>query len=173
MARILKVGQSRLFRSLRLWSITSWVFTIAAITVLLHLFGRKEVSIRALVDAIPDFILSRLKSPFPAFLGGFNGWVGATVEKQMPLGAILLISAALAFVVFKAWPWGVEYFRQSRATRDRKAITVVKWMRAFSPALFLLVGFLPSVLIVVAAFAVGAVSYLAYNLPFLAKTRMR
>jgi len=74
--------------------------------------------------------------------------------------------------VFEAWPRLVSRLKLTRAGEKRKLVTAMKWVRAIAPALLLFVGLAP-VWIALAAFVIAAVSYWAYNKPFLWVTRMR
>jgi predicted acylesterase/phospholipase RssA len=170
---VLTVGQSRFFRSLRLWSLPSWIFTIALVAIGLYLVGFKSVSIAELVNRIPAGILHRLENPLPIFPGLFiNRWARRATTSWWPVWQILVALVSLALILFKGWPWMVERFRRTKTAKKRQITTVLKWGRAFAPALFLLVAMTP-VWIAAASSAIAVISYVAYSRPFLQKTRMR
>ena len=60
----------------------------------------------------------------------------------------------------------------TQTTKKRKAVTFMKWGRAFAPALLLVAGLTP-VWVAAAASVIAAISYVAYNKPFLWATRIR
>ena len=174
MSRVLTVGQSRLFRSLRLGSWLSWLFTLAAILAVLYSIGFQRLSLESLISTtIPRLILKRLETPVPRFpdwcINRVAQWL---VKTPAPLWLMLLALAALALVVFKGWPLIVDRFRSSRTANERKVMTAVKWARAFAPALVLFVGLAP-VWVAGATFVIASISYLAFNKPFLRETRMQ
>jgi hypothetical protein len=78
---------------------------------------------------------------------------------------------AVVLIMFKGWPWIVGQFRQTRTANKRKAVTFMKWGRAFAPALLLLVGLAP-VWVAAAVCTIACVSYYAFNKPFLRETRI-
>jgi predicted acylesterase/phospholipase RssA len=171
--KVLKVGQSRLFRSLRLWSWTSWTFTIAALGIGLYLIGFKSVSIAALIQRTADWVLYRLENPLPSFPAFFlNRWTRQLLIERWPFWQILAVLVAMALILFKGWPWLVEQFRQTRTARKRQVVTILKWGRAFAPVLFVVVSMIP-VWVAVGASAIAFISYVAYNKPFLWQTRMQ
>ncbi len=183
-ARILAVGQSRLFRSLKLWSIPSWLFVIAVLIVVLYDYGERNVSIPKFVNQIPGAILNRLENPFPlliwlqsqhpffAHFAFLNRWASELVNLSMPLWLMLGIVGVLAIAMFVIWPRITERFRKKGSPGRRKVVTIFKWARAFAPALFLIAGMTP-VLVALVACALGLVSYFAFNKPYLWATRMR
>ena len=173
---VLAAGQSRFFRSMRLrtwWALPSWLFTVVAAFAVLHFFGDRLVSVAKLVNKLPEWILNRLRNPVPLFphscVNQLAQWL---LMKEMPLWQMLAIVAAIAFIMFKVWPRLVGRFRETRTARKRKAVTFMKWGRAFAPALLLLVGLTP-VWIAAAASVIAVISYVAYNKPFLWATRIR
>ena len=173
---VLAVGQSRFFRSLRLWpspwSWLSWIFTIALVSAVLYLLQSKPITVETLVNKIPGWILNRLETPVPFFPDFFvNRWAHDLVAVT-PLWLIVSGVAALLVVVFKVWPWIIERFRQTRTANRRKVVTLVKWARAFAPALLLFVSQTP-VWVAIVALVIASVSYWAYNKPFLREIRVR
>jgi hypothetical protein len=173
---VLAVGQSRVFRSLRLrtwWAIPSWLFTVVAAVAVLYFFGDRLVSVAALVNKIPEWILNRLKNPLPIFPHLFvNRWAQRLVMARRPFWKMLAIAVAIALIVFKVWPWLVGGFRETHTAKRRKAVTLMKWGRAFAPALLLLAGLTP-VWVAAVASVIAVISYVAYNKPFLWATRIR
>ena len=173
---VLAVGQFRFFRAMRLltWrTIPSWLFTVVAVVAVLHFFGDRLVSVAAFANRTPEWILSRLKSPLPIFPHALvNRWARRLVMAQRPLWQILAIVVVIAFIVLKLWPWLVDRLRETHTTKKRKAVTFMKWGRAFAPALLLVAGLTP-VWVAAAASVIAAISYVAYNKPFLWATRIR
>jgi hypothetical protein len=171
-AAVLEAGQHRFFRSLRLWSIPSWSFTVAALGALLYMLRHKHTSVASLVGKVPTLILSRLENPIPSLPGlRINTWAVQLATTTVSLVSIIFVLATLGVLVFKIWPSVVDRFRRSRAAQVRWAVWVMKWVRAIAPAFLLFLGLTP-VWLAVAAFLVAFVSYFAYNKPFLWKTRM-
>ena len=173
---VLAVGQFRFFRAMRLltWrTIPSWLFTVVAVVAVLHFFGDRLVSVAVFVNRIPEWILSRLKTPLPIFPHSLvNRWARRLVMAQRPLWQILAIVVVIAVIVLKVWPWLVDRLRETHTTKKRKAVTFMKWGRAFAPALLLVAGLTP-VWVAAAASVIAAISYVAYNKPFLWATRIR
>ena len=175
--RVLKVGRSRFFRSLHLlpwsWSWLSLMLTAALVSAATYLFGCGPVSVAALINQTPDWILRRLGKPVPFFPDLFvNRWAEQLVKARMPFGVMLFGAILLLWLVFKGWPWIVGKFRLTRTANKRKVVTTIKWVRAFAPAVLLLASLTP-VWVAAAAFLIALVSYFAYNKPFLWVTRMQ
>ena len=170
---VLIVGRSHFFRSLRLWSLPSWIFTAAVVGAGLYFFGCNRLSVAALVNHISGWMLNRLENPLPLFPHSrLNRWAQCLVVRSWRVWPMLAGLAAVAFIVFKGWPYMVDRFQQTRAAKKRKVITFVKWIRALAPALLLLAGLAP-VWLAAAASAIAFVSYWAYDRPFLWATRIR
>jgi ABC-type spermidine/putrescine transport system permease subunit I len=131
------------------------------------------VSVAALVNKIPEWILNRLNNPLPLFPKScVNQLAQRLVMEQRPFWQMLAIVVAIAFVLFKVWPWIVGRFRLTRTAKKRKVVTFMKWARAFAPALLLFAGLTP-VWVAAAASLIGIISYVAYNKPFLRETQSR
>ncbi len=182
-ARVLEVGQSRLFRSL-LWltgrSALSVVFVLAIFGIAFERLGFRGISTRSLVSQLPDAILSRLENPFPLFtwLEGRWAWFAhfaflrtlAATLVDVPINFPEIVVVVLFMVL--GWPWIVKQFRKKRTAGRRKILTFFKWVRAFAPALFLLAGLTP-IWIALGLCVVGCVSYVFFNLPYLWATKMK
>jgi predicted acylesterase/phospholipase RssA len=181
--RVLAVGQSRLFRSLLLRSIPSWLF-VFAIGVLVYFLGQAQVSIESLVMRIPSIVLNRFENPFPLFgwlgkqhpllleFASLNGLPGELVKLELPFWSMLLLAIALLLAMFMIWPQIAAWLRRNRGSGKRKVVTGAKWLRAFAPALFLLAGLTP-IYIAGVACVIGCVSYVFFNKPFLRATKMK
>jgi predicted acylesterase/phospholipase RssA len=185
--RVLEVGQSRFFRSLQICSlrcVPTWASIVAAIALMVH-FGWKELSVKDLIDGIPGAIVDWLKNPLP-LVTYFERWfpplktTSSLLERLILWGLrrpaylweLVLAPIVLLLVVFLGWPALAKRFRVSRSPTKRKTLTIIKWARAFAPALLLVAGGTPLWLTAV-AFVIGWVSFLCFNLPFLWATRMK
>ena len=169
--RVLEVGRRRLLRALWLGSWQAWFFTLAATTVLLYLFGNREVSVPALLNRITGAMIQGLEVPLP-FFPWINKRASALVTTPWPLWQLLLLAALAILFVFEVWPRLVRQLGLARAVKSRKLVWAMKWVRAIAPALLLFVRLTP-VWIALAVFVVAEVSYWAYNKPFLWATRVR
>ena len=142
------------------------------VSVVLCLLRCKPVSVATLVNKIPGWILNRLGTPVPFFPDLFVNRLARYLVTATPIWLVVVGVATLLFIVFKLWPWITGRFQQTRTANRRKVVTLVKWARAFAPALLLFVRLTP-VWVAIAAFVIASVSYWAYNKPFLREIRMR
>jgi predicted acylesterase/phospholipase RssA len=184
--RVLEVGRSRFFRSLKIYSrrsLPSWMSIAIALALVVY-FGRAKWSLQELINKIPSAIISWLEDPFPLFtrlerwfprvktISSFlQGRIESVLTTQAHLWALVFAAAALLLLIFLVWPWVIKRFRASRSPGKRKTLTVFKWARAFAPALFLVAGLTP-VWLAIAACIIGWLSFLCFNLPFLWATKM-
>lgn len=172
-SHVLEVGQSRFFRALSLYSTSAWVFTFALIAIVLYVLGNPRLSVQTMVNGISGWILDRLGTPIPRHPDlCINRAARSLVMTPRSLWTFLAAAAVIGSIVFILWPRLTRRLRQTRMARSRAVVTVVKWARAFAPALFLLAGLAP-IWISAIAFVIAAISYYAYNKPFLWATRMR
>jgi predicted acylesterase/phospholipase RssA len=184
--RVLEVGQSRFFRSLKIRSFRcapSWLAIGGAIALLVY-FGQSIWSLQNLIKEIPNAILGWLEDPLPLFThlerwfpplttfsAWLKGWIVWALQLDAPLWILVLAPVLLLLVIFLGWPLVTKSFRTSRSPAKRKFVTGFKWARAFAPALFLIAGLTP-VWLTAVAFVVGWVSFLFFNLPFRWATKM-
>lgn len=184
--RVLEVGRSRFFRSLKIYRLRSppsWMSIAIALALLVY-FGQGKWSLQELINKIPSATLGWLEDPFPLFtslerffpqlktISSFlQRRILSALTVQVTLWELVFAAAALVLLVFVVWPLVTARFRASRSPGKRQTLTVFKWARAFAPALFLVAGLTP-VWLAIAACIIGCVSYLCFNLPFLWTTKM-
>jgi len=99
--KILEAGRSRFLRALKLGAPVSWVFTIAAVCLLVFLTRDAELSVRQIVEAVAAGTLMALRYPLEWIVGG---WTDLT----MPVPALLLAVAMAvgASLAYRKWTSG-------------------------------------------------------------------
>jgi predicted acylesterase/phospholipase RssA len=179
---VLTVGAHRFFRALYLWSIPSWVFTLAVLFALIGLTLGVTVSVDALIRGGADRIVARLETPVPhapwllaplnwitQLILPLNRLASWLVSGTFSLGLLITVLIAAGLTVFVVWPRLIAWLRDRCPRTARAFITTFKHLRAIWLNVLWLVGLAP-LWIALAGFVAGWVSYLCYTRPFLCKT---
>jgi predicted acylesterase/phospholipase RssA len=183
-ARVLEVGQSRLFRLFGLFAPYSWFILIAILVTLGYFLGNREVKVVNLLASVFNAILARLRNPYPlfdrvadrftalSFLSWVNRKAAQLIDEPIRLRTLVLVPVGVYILVFKAWPKAVRWFETTKSPILRGVVTGTKLARAVAPALFLLAGLTP-IWIAAIVSIIGWVSYLLFSKPFLWATKVR
>jgi len=161
--RVLKAGQYRFGRSLLLGSGISWAFTLAAVAALMWGTWRVPFSIQSAVEWIANHVIAWIRST--PYVGP---WL---VQQTLPLGAVLLLVAAMVLVARSLWPRMIATLRQRYPRIIRPALSGAKWARGISWNLLWVLGGTP-LWIALGGAGIAWVSFLFYSLPFLRRTRV-
>ncbi|MCK5650798.1 MAG: hypothetical protein KAJ42_05465, partial [Gemmatimonadetes bacterium] len=146
---ILETGSRRFFRALRLGVVEAWIWTAILAVLLIGGSWMVRLSVHDLADGAVWFL----------------GLLQIDVESRVPLG--LVIAVVLAAVGLRLlWPWAY-----GKLSQIRRAATALKWMRAFSGSLLLLVLLLP-VWIALVVSLLALFSHLCHTRPFLRMTKV-
>ncbi|HET7038894.1 MAG TPA: hypothetical protein VFH97_03345, partial [Gemmatimonadales bacterium] len=174
--RIVRVGQGRLGRALRIpsaWSLVSWGVVLLATAMLGYALWRSwdaDVSVAGLLRGLATRLAGRLESAVPLPV---DRWT----ERLLPLGpAALVLVGAVAAVMFLR---RILRFRLAEWLREkgflqagRRVATIAKWARATSGNLLWALAGAP-LWIAVGSALLAAVSYVFFHLPFMGATRLR
>jgi len=182
--RVLAVGANRFFRSLPLWSIPSWIFTLAILAALITLTLGVPVSLQALIRGGAGQIVAYLETPVPQApwwlvplnyitqwirpLNRFTYWL---VTSTFPLGKVIVAIILAGLVASVGWPRLIAGLQDKWPRATRACITFFKYARAASMNLLWLAALAPF-WIALAGCVAGWVSYLFYTKPFLSRTSL-
>jgi len=160
--RILKVGKSRFFRSLKLYVPVSWVITVISIAGLLWLLWDVKASPRDILNRGFDLILIWFEKTMP--------WFGESwTERVIPVGMLVLITLVV-LLTFRALPKLTQTLRDRWWRGYRGYLQISKMMRSFRGNILWLFGWFP-VLFSVTVALVATLNHLFYYLPFKWYTR--
>lgn len=171
--RIIRAGQSRFFRALKLGAPLSWAFTLLVLAFVIGGAWGMKVSVRAGINGIAHLVSAWLEDSV-WFLG--SGWT----DWRWPVGPLFL--GVLVVVVFltKLWPLlgrpteSDHPGREGRRARRwaRRVASGAKWVGLYAGNLLWLVKGLPIVLAVGVSMT-ALIGHLFYSLPFLRITRRK
>jgi predicted acylesterase/phospholipase RssA len=162
---VLVAGQSRFFRSLRLNSPVSWIFTLACCGVLVWKTWHLRLSLRDVVGWADERALAWIESQVPM---AEPGWTSTAVG----VGAALIILAVVVWALVMLKPHLAARAKSQYPKPIRWLLFVLKWFRSYVNNVLWLFGGAP-LWIALGAAGVAWISYIFYDLPFLASTRNR
>ena len=160
--KILKVGKSRFFRSLKLYVPISWIFTLLATAGFLWLLWDVKASPREILNHGFDLVLFWFETTMP--------WFGESwTERVIPIGMLVLI-ILVVILAAKALPKLAQTLRERWWRGYRGYLQVSKLMRSFRGNILWLLGWFPVLFSVIVAL-VATLNHLFYYLPFKWYTR--
>jgi predicted acylesterase/phospholipase RssA len=160
--KVLEVGKSRFFRSLKLCVPISCIVTAFASAALIWLLWDIKASPREILNRGFDLILVWFETTMP--------WFGESwTERVLPVGLLLLIFV-IVFLLIKALPALSNALRERWWRGYRGYLLVTKLLRSFRGNVLWLLGWFPVLFsFIVALFA--TLNHVFYYLPFKWHTR--
>jgi predicted acylesterase/phospholipase RssA len=161
--KILKVGSSRVFRSLLLRAPESWIFTLAVLVISIRVLWNVRLSAQ---DIAGWFAIKVFQLFDPVLSLVRNNWSNQKVSLGIAL-AMLSIAVAL-FFLSKLLP---RVIRRVSLVGLRKLMTIRKWLRSLSGNILWAFYFLPALIALIIS-ALGCISHFFYYRPFERVTRI-
>lgn len=165
LGNILEAGQYRFFRSLRLNSPISWVFTLSVWGALIWKTWNLRVSVRSGIEWIGVRLLAWIEGLMPWLS---SGWT----DHMVGVGTVLVVLAAIVLLVVTLRPQFKSRVKAQYPKPIRWFLFLMKWIRSYVLNIFWIVGGAP-LWIALAAAGVAWISYVFYDLPFICATRNR
>ena len=162
--KILKVGASRFFRSLRLGAPESWIFTLAALAFSIYMLWNVKLSAKDIAGWVTRMVFQLFDPVLSLFR---NNWSDQKVSLGIAL-ALLSILVAL-FLLSKHLPQAI---RRVSSVGLRQLMTIRKWLRSLSGNILWVFYFLPAFIALVIS-AAGVISHIFFYRPFERITRIR
>jgi predicted acylesterase/phospholipase RssA len=161
--KILRVGHSRFFRSLKLGAPVSWIFTLTVLTLATAITWNVSVSVRSITFGAANLILKWIKATVP--------WFGSyATETRISLGILIILVIAVVVVLKLLSPYMADRIKGRSLGWFRFFVRVAKFGRSYGANVLWLVGWFPIVISFVGA-ALAWCSHLFFYLPFRNKTR--
>ncbi len=162
---ILKIGQSRFFRALKLNAPVSWIITLFMVGVSIFLTRDLEISVRQLVEGAAQWIVAALQYPLALV---FSDWT----ERTVSVAALITIVALSVSLYLLAKKW-CEKHQVGCIPWIRFLSTQKKHALGLSGHAYWLGSIALTILACVGISLVAIMSHVFFYLPFRGKTRLR
>jgi predicted acylesterase/phospholipase RssA len=160
---ILRAGQSRFFRALKLRAPLSVIITCAMLVIIIACTWNLRLSVSGIIAELSNLAVDWVDASVP-FVGA--GWTRYRISIG---GALLLVTVLVLFT--KLLPHKtVECFKDRYLPLYRRLMTIAKWTRKLSRNVLWIFGALP-VVIAGLCFIYSIISYVFFYTPFYWKTR--
>ncbi len=155
--KVLEVGHSRFFRSLKLCAPVSLLFALAVPVLSIVSTWKNQLSVKDIIEWIAHKALISIDSILPAAL---KGWTSYRVSLGM---AAAVIAVMIALLIFSKCIYSPR--KKVPSGILRRCITALKWGRAVSGNVLWPFNYMP-VFIALAVSAFAFISHLVFYLPF-------